>query len=119
MRPHAGDQRARQSDRAHKLGDRAHPPERAVAANSVNVEQLVAVAALRQPSRLKTVGRARVEHFSAGTLADHLFAHRDGGEQMPSRASARDDYFHRTAGRLPSASSAPSAAIAIMIAVPP
>ena len=49
----------------------------------------------------------------------HLLAQRDRREKMPAGAAARDYHFHRTAGRRPSASNAPNAAIAIMIDVPP
>src|SRR5581483_3423358 len=91
----------------------------AAAANSVHIEQFVLIAALRKPSGLETVGGTGIHHLRVGTLAHDFFTERHGGKQMPSGASACDYHPHLTAGRLPSASSAPKAAIAMTIAVPP
>ena len=63
--------------------------------------------------------RADEQHVESGTLANHFLAQRDRRKKMPARSAAGDYHFHRTAGRRPSASNAPNAAIAMMIEVPP
>ena len=90
-----------------------------MSANSMHLEQLVPVPTLRQPLRFEPRTGADEQHFYIGTLAHHLLTQRDRRKKMPARSAAGDYHFHRTAGRRPSASSAPNAAIAMMIEVPP
>src|ERR1700722_12799477 len=113
------DQRQRKYDRANEFHRGARTFESAMSANSMHVEQLVFVEALRQPLRLESRTRADKQHVDIWTLANHLLAQRYRWKKMPARAASRDYHFHRTAGRRPSASSAPNAAIAMMIEVPP
>src|SRR5271163_959734 len=108
-----------ESNRASEFHRRAHPLDRTMPANSVHLEQLVFVAALRQPFRLEPRAGPDEQHVDFRTLANHFLAERDCGKKMPTRSAAGDYHLHRTAGRRPSASSAPNAAIAMMIEVPP
>ncbi len=90
-----------------------------MAAKPVDLEQFVAQAAARHPSRLQARRGADEQHFGSGPLAHHRLAHRYRGKEMATGAAARDYHFHRTAGLRARASSVPIAAIAITIAVPP
>src|SRR5580692_5544342 len=78
------DQRERKSDRANEFDRGARPFDSAMSTNSVHLEQLVFVNALRQPLRLKSRSGADKQHADIGTLANHFLAQRYRRKKMPA-----------------------------------
>ena len=105
---------------AKNSADRSQAGNHPFAAQAAHRKQFVLQAALRQPVAPRgRWSRQRGALRHRGRSRSQFFTQRDRRKQMTAGAAARDYHLHRTAGRRDSASSAPSAAIAITIEVPP